>query len=164
MTHTEQPKDAPSLHELREAAVHVVRELHAAGHQAYFAGGCVRDRLMKIEPADYDVATDATPDKVGAVFRNTQTVGESFGVVLVRLLGHTVHVATFRSDGIYSDGRHPDQVTFSDAEHDARRRDFTINGLFENPLTGEVIDYVGGQDDLNARVLRAIVQDVPVPR
>src|SRR5436190_9503965 len=141
---------------VRQAAVHIVRTLVEAGHVAYFAGGCVRDRLMGHEPADFDVATDARPEEVKKVFPKLLHVGESFGVMLVRISGHEIHVATFRTDGVYSDSRHPDSVTFSDARHDAERRDFTINGLFENPLTGEIIDYVGGQKDLAAKVIRAI--------
>jgi len=140
----------------RLAAVEIVRTLAGAGFEAYFAGGCVRDKLMGIEPDDYDVATNAKPDEVRGLFRRTQHVGESFGVVLVSLQGRRIEVATFRTDGVYRDGRHPDGVTFSDAQHDARRRDFTINGLFENPLTDEVIDYVDGQADLEAKVIRAI--------
>ena len=140
----------------RLAAVEIVRTLAGAGFEAYFAGGCVRDKLMGIEPDDYDVATEAKPEQVRSLFRRTQHVGESFGVVLVSLKGRRIEVATFRTDGVYSDGRHPDGVTFSDAQHDARRRDFTINGLFENPLTDEVIDYVDGQADLEAKVIRAI--------
>jgi poly(A) polymerase len=144
------------LHDLREAAVQVVKKLVDSGFIAYFAGGCVRDRLMGHEPTDYDVATNATPRDVAKIFPKVQTVGESFGVMLVRVRGHTIQVATFRTEGVYSDGRHPDTVSFSDAQHDASRRDFTINGLFENPLTGEVIDYVGGRADLEKRVIRAI--------
>lgn len=140
----------------RQAAVKVAGELVKAGHIAYFAGGCVRDRLMGNEPADYDIATDARPEEVATIFRKIQRVGESFGVMLVRLLGCTIEVATFRSDGVYSDGRHPDEVTFSDAKHDAQRRDFTINGLFEEPGTGEIIDHVGGQADLERGIIRAI--------
>src|SRR5262245_16733658 len=136
---------ASSAGELRAAAIAVLRKLVDAGHIAYFAGGCVRDRLMGLEPADYDIATDARPDRVAAIFSRVQTVGESFGVMLVRWRGHVIQVATFRTEGAYSDGRHPDQVDFSDAKHDATRRDFTINGLFENPLTDEIIDYVGGR-------------------
>ncbi len=142
--------------DLRSAAVDVVRALVDAGFEAYFAGGCVRDRLMGIEPADYDVATDARPEAVGRIFRRAQHVGESFGVMLVNRGGYRIQVATFRTDGVYSDGRHPDSVSFSDAVHDAMRRDFTINGLFENPLTEEVIDHVGGLADLRARLIRAI--------
>jgi tRNA nucleotidyltransferase/poly(A) polymerase len=140
----------------REAATRVVRALTEAGHVAYFAGGCVRDRLLGIEPKDYDVATDARPDAICAIFPRAQSVGEAFGVLLVRAAGHIVEVATFRTDGVYRDGRHPDAVEFSDAEHDASRRDFTINGLFEDPETGGIIDHVGGQADLAAHEVNAI--------
>jgi poly(A) polymerase len=141
----------------REFATNVVRRLRAAGHQALWAGGCVRDRLLGLEPHDYDVATAATPDQVRQLFRRTVAVGASFGVVEV--LGPPplkVQVATFRSDVSYSDGRHPDAVVFSSPEEDARRRDFTINGMFFDPLEDKYIDYVGGQDDLRAEILRAI--------
>jgi tRNA nucleotidyltransferase/poly(A) polymerase len=157
MEPTSEAEDRPAdRRPVREAAVRVARELIEAGHTAYFAGGCVRDRLMGTEPGDYDVATDAPPSRVQAIFRNVQAVGESFGVMLVRLMGHTIQVATFRTDGAYSDGRHPDSVSFSDARHDAERRDFTINGLLEHPLTGEIIDFVGGRRDIEARIVRAI--------
>jgi tRNA nucleotidyltransferase/poly(A) polymerase len=136
--------------------VEVVRRLGDAAHVAYFAGGCVRDRLMGHDPTDYDVATDARPSQITKLLDRARSVGESFGVMLVRSKGHTVQVATFRTDGDYRDGRHPEEVEFSDAEHDAQRRDFTINGLFEDPLTNQVIDYVGGQADLEARMIRAI--------
>jgi poly(A) polymerase len=142
--------------DLRTAAIEVVRTLKEAGHEAYFAGGCVRDRLMGSEPTDYDIATDARPEAVAALFRRAQRVGESFGVMLVRHHGHPIQIATFRTEGVYSDGRHPDTVSFTDAEHDARRRDFTVNGLFEDPLTSDVIDHVGGRDDLAAGLIRAI--------
>lgn len=142
--------------DLRTAAMQVVRSLTEAGNIAYFAGGCVRDRLMGLEPTDYDIATDARPDAVGRLFRKSQHVGESFGVMLVSSMGHQIQVAAFRTEGVYSDGRHPDTVAYSDARHDAQRRDFTINGLFENPLTGELIDFVGGQADLKAKLIRAI--------
>jgi poly(A) polymerase len=145
-----------NLRDLREAAVQVVQKLTRTGYTAYFAGGCVRDRLLNISPADYDIATSARPEQVKAIFHRSNEVGLAFGVVLVRVRRHEVQVATFRTDGAYSDGRHPDAVTFSDAEHDARRRDFTINGLFEDPINDRIIDYVGGQADLEARVLRAI--------
>lgn len=140
----------------REDAIAVVRRLRDAGHVAYFAGGCVRDALLGLTPSDYDVATDAPPDRVRELFRRTQAVGAAFGVVLVREGASQVEVATFRSDGKYLDGRHPERVTFADAEQDAKRRDFTINGLFYDPLENRVIDFVGGQDDLKNRVLRAI--------
>src|SRR5436853_6425461 len=141
----------------REFATDVVRRLRAAGHAALFAGGCVRDMLLGREPDDFDVATDATPELVQKLFKRTAAFGVSFGVVEV--LGPkplTVQVATFRSDVSYSDGRHPDAVVFSSPEEDARRRDFTINGMFFDPLAQTVIDYVGGQEDLGDGILRAI--------
>lgn len=144
----------------RQFAIEVVRRLREAGFVAYWAGGCVRDRLLGLEAKDYDVATNATPDQVRSVFgrRRTQAVGAAFGVITVvgpPGAGH-IEVATFRSDRGYSDGRHPDAVVFGSAEADAARRDFTINGLFYDPLEDRVIDYVGGQEDLQRRVLRAI--------
>jgi poly(A) polymerase len=145
----------------REFAIDVVRRLREAGHQALWAGGCVRDERLGRTPKDYDVATDARPETVRKLFRRTVAVGMSFGVV--KVLGPKtgerfleVEVATFRSDVSYSDGRHPDAVVFSSAEEDAKRRDFTINGMFFDPLEGKLIDYVGGQEDLEARRLRAI--------
>lgn len=137
-------------------ATFVVRALRDAGHIAYFAGGCVRDRLLGLVPKDYDVATDAPPDRVRELFRKTQSVGAAFGVMLVRHGGSMIEVATFRSDGPYADGRRPDSVTFATAEADAQRRDFTINGLFFDPIDAKLIDHVGGQADLSAKVLRAI--------
>src|SRR6185436_14620848 len=144
----------------REFAVEVVRRLRDSGHQALWAGGCVRDQLMGQTPKDYDVATDAVPDRIRETFgkRRTLPIGAAFGVITAlgpRGAGQ-IDVATFRRDAAYSDGRHPDAVTFSDAEHDAQRRDFTINGLFYDPLIGQVTDFVGGQEDLNRRVIRAI--------
>src|SRR2546423_12854917 len=141
----------------RDFAVRVVQRLRDAGYQALWAGGCVRDELLGLVPKDYDVATDATPEQVRRLFRRTVAVGAAFGVVEV--LGPRplkVQVATFRSDVSYSDGRRPDRVVFSSAREDALRRDFTINGMFFDPLTDQLIDYVGGQEDLRARVLRAI--------
>ena len=148
----------------RPFAVHVAAELSRAGHLALFAGGCVRDRLLGKTPKDYDVATDAPPPRVREVFgrRRTLAVGESFGVIVV-LPDRTrfpdaqqVEVATFREEAGYADGRRPDAVRFSTPEKDARRRDFTINGLFEDPASGEVIDHVGGRADLALKVIRAI--------
>ena len=142
----------------RAFAFEVVDRLQRAGHRALWAGGCVRDLLMDREPSDYDVATDATPDRVMGLFRRTIPVGVSFGVV--RVLGPreagAVEVATFRSDGRYDDGRRPQSVTFGTPEADARRRDFTINGMFLDPVRDEILDLVGGKKDLEARVLRAI--------
>ena len=164
----------------REDALEVLRRLRQAGHVAYCAGGCVRDLLMGIQPKDYDVATDAPPGRVRELFSNTQAVGQAFWVILVKHGPSTVEVATFRTEGVYSDGRRPDSVAFTSAEHDAQRRDFTINGLFLDPESsdfgelsrvevrvegsgervataeGMVIDYVGGMADLRDRVLRAI--------
>src|SRR5580704_6061565 len=141
----------------RDFAIEVVRRLRDAGFEAYWAGGCVRDELLGLEPTDYDVACDARPEQVRHIFRRTVEVGLSFGVVEV--LGPRplkVQVATFRSDGKYSDGRRPDDVVFSTAAEDAKRRDFTINGMFFDPLEKRLIDFVGGQEDLKSRILRAI--------
>ena len=134
----------------------MLRRLRESGHVAYFAGGCVRDLLLGIEPKDYDVATDAPPPRVRELFKNTQAVGAAFGVILVRRGRSQIEVATFRTEAGYQDGRHPSQVRFTTAEEDARRRDFTMNGLFLDPLTDQVIDYVGGRADLKAGRIRAI--------
>lgn len=141
---------------LRDDALAVLLRLREAGHVAYFAGGCVRDELMGLRPTDYDVATDAPPQRVRSLFSQTQAVGAAFGVILVRHRKSTIEVATFRSEGRYLDGRRPESVRFTTAEEDARRRDFTINGLFLDPVENRVIDYVGGQQDLAERRLRAI--------
>lgn len=144
----------------RRFATEIVRRLREAGFQAYWAGGCVRDRLMGRTPKDYDVATDARPNQIRHLFgmRRTIAVGAAFGVITVlgpRGAGQ-IEVATFRQDAAYSDGRHPDQVTFSSPAEDAARRDFTINGLFYDPLEDRVLDFVGGQEDLARRLIRAI--------
>ncbi|MEX0586183.1 MAG: CCA tRNA nucleotidyltransferase, partial [Pirellulales bacterium] len=144
----------------RDFALEIVRRLRDAGHEALWAGGCVRDQLLGLAPKDYDVATNATPDQIREVFgrRRTLPIGAAFGVITVlgpRSAGQ-IEVATFRTDATYSDGRHPDSVTFTNAEHDAQRRDFTINGLFFDPVANEVVDYIGGQQDLETRILRAI--------
>jgi poly(A) polymerase len=141
---------------LEAAARAVVRRLRDAGFTALYAGGCVRDRLLGKEPHDYDIATDAKPADVQALFRRTIAVGAHFGVIVVLEGGHEFQVASFRADGLYVDGRHPETVTFSTPEQDAQRRDFTINGLFYDPLAERLIDFVGGQRDLDARLLRAI--------
>jgi poly(A) polymerase len=146
----------------RELAEHVCRTLRAAGHQAYLVGGCVRDILLGREPADYDVATDATPDRVQQLFPRSLAVGARFGVIIVledgdKDGGEQVEVATFRSDVGYTDGRHPDHVVYAKTpQEDVRRRDFTINALMLDPDTSEVLDFVGGRDDLNAGIIRAI--------
>jgi poly(A) polymerase len=145
---------APSSAERRARSV--VTRLRADGYQALFAGGCVRDRLRGEEPTDYDVATDAPADVVQRIFERTVPVGAQFGVVLVLVEGQPIEVATFRADAAYRDGRHPVSVRFASAEEDARRRDFTINGMFLDPDTGTVLDYVGGRADLEAGIIRAI--------
>ncbi len=155
---------------LKLAATEIVKTLRGSGFQAYLVGGCVRDLLLRREPKDYDVSTDATPKQVMEIFPETYAVGAQFGVVLVpvdhQLLpsaandspkSHAVEVATFRSDIGYSDGRHPDEVRFSKTpQEDVVRRDFTINGMMLDPLSGEVLDFVGGQGDLKAGIIRSI--------
>jgi tRNA nucleotidyltransferase/poly(A) polymerase len=144
----------------RQFAAEAVRRLRAAGFTAYWAGGCVRDQLLNRVPKDYDVATDATPPQIRELFgrRRTLALGAAFGVITV--LGPEgagqIEVATFRQETTYSDGRHPDSVRFSTAEEDALRRDFTINGMFYDPIDERVIDFVGGQEDLGRRLVRAI--------
>ena len=137
-------------------AVGVVRRLRNSGHTALLAGGCVRDMLLGEIPTDYDIATSARPEQVTALFRRTLQVGAQFGVVVVMIDRDQLEVATFRNDAGYSDGRRPDQVHFSDAREDALRRDFTINGMFYDPVDHAVIDYVNGQEDLDAGIVRAI--------
>src|SRR5258706_7070872 len=138
------------------AASDVVRRLRAAGYETYFAGGCVRDRLLGREPGASAVAPAAPPETVRTLFRRTVGVGAAFGVILVLDGDFQFEVATFRSDDAYVDGRRPTAVHFGSAQDDAQRRDFTINALFQDPDTGEVIDHVGGQVDLRAGVIRAI--------
>ena len=153
---------------LKDFATTIVRTLRQRGFQAYLVGGCVRDILLKREPKDYDVSTDATPEQVMEIFPDTYAVGAQFGVVLVPAPNAAaipegaskscvVEVATFRSDIGYSDGRHPDEVRFSKTpREDVARRDFTINGMLLDPLNGEILDYVGGQEDLKAGIVRTI--------
>ena len=139
-------------------AIAVVRELREAGHESVFAGGCVRDEVLGNAPYDYDIATSATPEEVLALFKRTVPVGAAFGVVRVLIGDHEFEVATYRTEGGYSDGRRPDTVSWATARDDVLRRDFTINGLLLDPLEGEgtVIDHVGGLDDLRDGVIRAI--------
>ncbi|MGQ0633892.1 MAG: CCA tRNA nucleotidyltransferase [Planctomycetaceae bacterium] len=152
----------PASDPQRDFAVDVVRRLQQAGFTALWAGGCVRDLLLGHPPDDYDVATTATPEQVEQVFgkRKTLAIGASFGVILVRgpkrLGAGDVEVATFRTEGPYLDGRRPEHVAFATPEEDARRRDFTINGMFLDPLTDNLHDYVEGRKDLDRRVVRAI--------
>ena len=141
---------------LVQAATRVVTRLQASGFEAYFVGGCVRDLVMDRAPKDIDVATDARPEQVQGLFRRTIPVGAQFGVVLVRSAGWEIEVATFRSDGEYLDGRRPTEVHFCDARSDVQRRDFTINGMLYDPAKEEMLDYVGGRDDIERRVVRCI--------
>lgn len=134
----------------------IVATLRDAGFEAYWAGGCVRDFLLGRPSKDIDIATNARPEQVQALFPITHAVGRAFGVIIVEQSGNAYEVATFRRDTSYSDGRRPDSVHFTTAEEDARRRDFTINGMFYDPVAGRILDYVGGQADLAARVVRAI--------
>ncbi len=160
-----------AISRMEEAALRITERLHAAGYEAFYAGGCVRDRLLGLAAKDFDVATSATPDAVLGMFEKTYAVGAHFGVVLVvtAFVGESggeqtevqTEVATFRTDGVYRDGRRPEAVEYSqDAREDVQRRDFTINGMLWNPLArkgaGEVLDYVGGQKDLALRLVRAI--------
>src|SRR5215468_11668695 len=141
---------------MEEAARKVAAHLREAGHIAYFAGGCVRDMVRGLAPKDYDIATDARPDTVQKLFPRTYAVGAHFGVIIVLEDGFQFEVATFRSDAAYIDGRHPSAVHFSSPEEDAKRRDFTINGMFYDPVAEQVIDLVGGQADIDAKLVRAI--------
>jgi len=137
-------------------AIKIIQTLNEHGFSAYFAGGCVRDMLLGLEPHDIDIATSATPDEVEKLFQRTIPVGKQFGVIIVLMDGEQFEVATFRSDGNYTDGRRPEGITFSSPEEDAKRRDLTINGMFLDPLTNEVLDFVGGKIDLDNKVIRFI--------
>jgi poly(A) polymerase len=142
---------------MKDAAIAIVKKLRDAGYLAFFVGGCVRDLIMGITPKDYDIATSARPEQVMRLFPESIAVGAQFGVVLVIQEGQQIEVATFRSDGAYGDGRHPDQVTYSDdPRHDVLRRDFTINGLLYDPIIEAVLDYVEGRRDIRERIIRTI--------
>ncbi|MCP4849320.1 MAG: CCA tRNA nucleotidyltransferase [Verrucomicrobiaceae bacterium] len=144
------------MEQKEKAAILIVRTLQENGFTAYFAGGCVRDSIRGETPIDYDIATSAHPEEVENLFPKTRAVGSHFGVILVFKGEYEFEVATFRNEGTYSDGRRPDSVEFSTAIRDAARRDFTVNGLFKDPLTGEIIDHVEGQADITNGVIRAI--------
>jgi len=141
---------------MEETARNIVARLRDHGHTAYFAGGCVRDLVRGQVPKDFDIATDAKPEQVQVIFKRTYAVGAHFGVIVVLENDFQFEVATFRSDGVYIDGRRPVEVHFSSAEEDAKRRDFTINGMFFDPVAERVIDYVGGRADVEAKMVRAI--------
>ena len=137
-------------------AIQIVRELRAQNYNAYFAGGCVRDLVMKQDPKDYDIATSATPDEVARIFPKCVEVGKEFGVMLVVKGKQHFEVATFRREGPYRDGRHPDGISFTTPAEDAKRRDFTVNGLFYDPIKQSIIDYVHGVNDIRAKTIRTI--------
>jgi poly(A) polymerase len=139
-----------------DSAIEIIRQLRQKGHEAYLVGGCVRDMVMKIEPSDYDIATSAVPADIMKIFPHTEPIGALFGVVLVIHRGHPFEVATFRSDDAYVDGRRPTSVSFTNAQTDVLRRDFTINGLLYDPIEDRVIDYVSGQADIRDQIVRAI--------
>ena len=141
---------------LRATAVEIVRHLQSAGFSAFWVGGCVRDFLLGREPGDYDIATSARPEQVEKLFKRTVAVGKKFGVLVVLEGGHQFQVATYRAEADYRDGRHPEQVTFGDAQADAQRRDFTVNGLFYDPIAEKLHDWVGGEKDLRAKIIRTI--------
>ncbi|PQJ27503.1 CCA tRNA nucleotidyltransferase [Rubritalea profundi] len=141
---------------LLKAAQKIAQTLHQAGHTCYFTGGCVRDSLLNKSPKDFDIATSATPKQVRKLFPKSDSIGAHFGVILVRVHGLAFEVATFRTDGTYTDNRRPNSVTFSSPQEDASRRDFTVNGLFQEPLTGEIIDFVNGSADIDQKIIRAI--------
>ena len=141
---------------LREGAERLAKRLAKAGYQAFWVGGCVRDAQLGQSPKDYDIATDAKPDDIEWLFRKTIPVGKHFGVMMVLEDGHEYQVATFRAEADYTDGRRPGSVRFTDAREDALRRDFTVNGLFFDPIAKELHDWVGGQADLEARRIRTI--------
>jgi poly(A) polymerase len=140
----------------RRIAADIVRRLHGAGFSAYWVGGCVRDFLLGREPGDYDIATSALPEQIEKLFKRTVAVGRKFGVMVVVENGQPFQVATYRAEADYRDGRHPEQVTFGDAEADAQRRDFTVNGLFYDPIAEKLHDWVGGEKDLRAKIIRTI--------
>ena len=141
---------------LLKAAQKIAHTLNQQGHTCYFAGGCVRDTLLSRTPNDYDLATSATPKQVLKLFPKSDSIGAHFGVMLVKVHGMPFEVATFRTDGTYTDNRRPDSVSFASPQDDASRRDFTVNGLFQEPLTGEIIDFVNGSVDLEHKIIRAI--------
>jgi len=141
---------------MHKTANNIVGTLQDAGFEAYLVGGCVRDLLLKKEPKDYDIATSAKPEEIEKLFKRTWPIGKAFGVILLEQDGHHFEIATFRTEGDYQDGRRPEKVEFSTAEQDALRRDFTINGIFYNPVNDEHHDYVGGRKDLKEGFLRFI--------
>jgi len=142
--------------EQKKLAIQIIKSLHQAGFVAYFAGGCVRDLVMKERPKDYDIATTATPDDIERLFPKCVPVGKQFGVMIVVMQTQHFEVATFRREGDYRDGRHPDEIAFTTPAEDAKRRDFTVNGLFYDPLKRSMVDYVEGRKDIRRKLIRTI--------
>jgi tRNA nucleotidyltransferase (CCA-adding enzyme) len=140
----------------REIATGIVQQLQAAGFAAFWVGGCVRDFLIGREPDDFDIATDARPEQIEKNFKHTIAVGKKFGVIVVVENGHNFQVAAFRAESDYQDGRRPEKIHFADAKADALRRDFTVNGLFYDPISKKIHDWVGGEKDLRAKIIRTI--------
>ena len=141
---------------MKATSIEIIDILKQAGHKAYWAGGCVRDMLLGVEPKDFDIVTSAKPDEIEDLLEHTIPIGKQFGVILAIQNNHHFEIATFRSDAGYSDGRRPDAVEFTNAEEDAHRRDFTINALFYDPSTDKIMDYVNGQKDLDDKLVRFI--------
>src|SRR5471032_959010 len=145
-------------HSSKAVAKEIVACLQHAGFAAFWVGGCVRDFLLGREPQDFDIVTDAKPEQVEKLFRKTIPIGKKFGVIIVIEGGHQFQVATFRAEADYQDGRRPEKIIFANAEADASRRDFTVNGLFYDPLTKKIHDWVGGEKDLREKIIRTIGQ------
>ncbi|MFH1218498.1 MAG: CCA tRNA nucleotidyltransferase [Candidatus Peregrinibacteria bacterium] len=141
---------------MKATSVQIIEILKKAGHEAYWAGGCVRDMLLGIEPKDFDIVTSANPDEIEDLLEHTIPIGKKFGVILAIKNSHHFEIATFRSDAGYSDGRRPDAVQFTNAKEDAQRRDFTINAMFYDPTTDKILDYVDGQKDMQEKLIRFI--------
>ncbi len=141
---------------VKVTSIEIIKKLKKAGFEAYWAGGCVRDMLLGTKPQDFDIVTSAQPEEIEKILSHTIPIGKQFGVMLAVVNGHHFEIATFRSDSGYSDGRRPDAVFFTNAREDAKRRDFTINGMFYDPIEDKVLDYVGGQSDLDQRLIRFI--------
>lgn len=141
---------------MKATSIQIIEILKKAGHEAYWAGGCVRDMLLGIKPQDFDIVTSAKPDEIENLLEHTIPIGKKFGVILAIQNNHHFEIATFRSDSGYSDGRRPDAVQFTDAKEDAFRRDFTINALFYEPTEDRILDFVGGQKDMEDQLIRFI--------
>lgn len=141
---------------MKPTSIEIIEMLKKAGHEAYWAGGCVRDMLLGIEPKDFDIVTSAKPDEIEEILEHTIPIGKKFGVILAIQNGHSFEIATFRSDSGYSDGRRPDAVQFTNAEEDAKRRDFTINSIFYDPTEDRILDFMGGQKDMEDGLIRFI--------